>query len=146
MANPPTKRKRNSAFDDFPVEDAATQAPQQTTQTASKIRPAQADGQPLASQQTPIVERIERLKPSQMMPDRFQPRRLLPSGLRELFYQGGLDCYQTAERWLALSRQDNAHRPRSTACWRWANPLTNTARSNQSPARGSRQMTGATFS
>ncbi len=104
MPNPP-KRIRHSAFDDFPAEDAVSENIQpQTTQTTSKIR------NPQAENQLPVVERIERLKPSQMMPDRFQPRRLLPANLRVSFFSGELDCYQTAERWLALSRQDNAHR------------------------------------
>jgi len=52
------------------------------------------------------VERIERLKPSEMMPDRFQPRRLLPPALREAFFSGKSNCYQTAMDWLTLSRSD----------------------------------------
>ena len=104
MSNPP-KRIRHSAFDDFPVEDAVSEKIEpQTTQTTSKINIPQTENQP------PVVERIERLKPSQMMPDRFQPRRLLPASLRGPFFSGALDCYQTAEQWLALARQDNAHR------------------------------------
>ena len=57
-----------------------------------------------------IIERIERLKPSQMMPDRFQPRRLLPSSIRMDFFAGNLTCYQAAAEWLALARQDPGHR------------------------------------
>lgn len=52
------------------------------------------------------VERIERLKPSQMLPDRFQPRRLLPAEIRADFYGGRINCYQAALEWLALSRTD----------------------------------------
>ena len=105
MANPP-KRTRHSAFDDFPVEDATTDILQKPAPEASpsKIRAPQTETV------LPQVERIERLKPSQMMPDRFQPRRLLPFALRESFFNGELDCYQTAERWLALAKQDNAYR------------------------------------
>ena len=51
------------------------------------------------------MERIERLKPSQMLPDRFQPRRLLPAALRPAFFSGRIDCYQAAAEWLALSQQ-----------------------------------------
>ncbi|MEM5774367.1 MAG: hypothetical protein AAGU05_05140, partial [Anaerolineaceae bacterium] len=105
MANQP-KRTRHSAFDDFPVEDATTDILQKSTAepAPSKLR--------LSGTETPLpqVERIERLKPTQMMPDRFQPRRLLPFALRESFFNGELDCYQTAERWLALAKQDNAYR------------------------------------
>jgi hypothetical protein len=52
------------------------------------------------------VERIERLRPSQMMPDRFQPRRLLPTEIRERFFRGEIDCYQAAREWLKLADKD----------------------------------------
>lgn len=51
-------------------------------------------------------ERVERLKPSQVFPDRFQPRRMLPLELRANFYSGRINCYQAALEWLALSRSD----------------------------------------
>jgi hypothetical protein len=56
------------------------------------------------------VERIERLKPSQMRPDRFQPRRLLPAAIRGRFFSGELDCYQAAQEWLALAAGDRGWR------------------------------------
>lgn len=103
MSPPASKRKRHSAFDDFPVEQ------ENQEENPQKIS---APGQALHSEQIPetAVERIERLKPSQMIPDRFQPRRLLPASIREPFFSGQIDCYQAAERWLALARQDSAHR------------------------------------
>lgn len=52
------------------------------------------------------VERIERLKPSQMIPDRFQPRRLLPARIRNKFYASEIDCYQAASEWLRISERD----------------------------------------
>lgn len=58
------------------------------------------------------VERIERLKPSQMMPDRFQPRRLLPAQIRRRFFRGEIDCYQAAREWLQLAERDAAWRDR----------------------------------
>lgn len=104
MANQP-KRTRHSAFDDFPVEENAPDGGAPSVREApGKIRPPAQETPP------PQVERIERLKPGQMMPDRFQPRRLLPAALRESFFNGELDCYQTAERWLALSRQEVSYR------------------------------------
>jgi hypothetical protein len=52
------------------------------------------------------VERIERLKPSQMLPDRFQPRRLLPASLRMAFFNGQIDCYKAAADWLVIAQRD----------------------------------------
>lgn len=92
---PPTNRKRSSAFDDFPAND--------------DISPAHNELKPIPGQvktQVQPVERIERLKPSQMLPDRFQPRRLLPASLRQAFFSGKIDCYQAAAEWLNLSKND----------------------------------------
>lgn len=63
---------------------------------------------PLSGDAAPEGEdgRILRLKPSQMLPDRYQPRRILPAGLRAAFFNGELDCYQAAEKWLALAKTD----------------------------------------
>ena len=52
------------------------------------------------------VERIERLVPSQMMPDRFQPRRLLPEKIRRRFFDNAIDCYAAAHAWLELAEGD----------------------------------------
>lgn len=91
---PPT-RKRSDAFEDFPAGDALAKTTGQPGQSAQKE-------QATASQ----VERIERLKPSQMLPDRFQPRRLLPSSVREDFFSGRINCYQAASRWLELGKHE----------------------------------------
>jgi hypothetical protein len=86
-------RKRFNAFDDLDTQKPGT----------DKVKPSILNGD---GKNAPAVERIERLVPSQMMPDRFQPRRLLPSSLREEFYTGRRDCYQTAFEWLAMARAD----------------------------------------
>jgi hypothetical protein len=128
-------RKRFSAFDDFPVTpgsapdwqsddaapdaghvntehaDAPTQDAGKTAPTGSGARDSAAAGlydspHVLAAPEAPAVERIERLKPSQMMPDRFQPRRLLPTPLRRAFFTGQINCYQAAEQWLQMSKGD----------------------------------------
>lgn len=93
---PPQNRKRFSAFEDFPSEAAAVQVP------APTVAPAASNGGQ--------VERIERLKPSQMLPDRFQPRRMLPAKLRASFFSGEIDCYQAASAWLELAKDDSAMR------------------------------------
>lgn len=97
---PPT-RKRASAFEDFPLEPVQGPEPN----SAQAILPG-----PRASGQAPSaqIERIERLPPSQMMPDRFQPRRLLPASIRAAFFSGQIDCYQAAEAWLKMARTDSA--------------------------------------
>lgn len=94
----PASRKRSSAFEDFPAQDGASEA-------AAKITPSTPE--PAGP---PSVERIERLKPSEMMPDRFQPRHLLPAPLRAGFFSRQTDCYQTASNWLVLARSDAAYR------------------------------------
>ncbi|MCX6055437.1 MAG: hypothetical protein NTZ74_11105 [Chloroflexi bacterium] len=86
-------RKRFNAFDDL--------SSKETIQP--KIKPASLSD-PVSS--TPLVERIERLVPSQMIPDRFQPRRLLPVSLRSDFFGNRINCYQAALEWLALARAD----------------------------------------
>jgi len=93
-------RKRSNAFDDFPA--AENQPAPQAADPG--VKPVQPD-------QSARVERIERLKPSQMFPDRFQPRHLLPAPLRPAFYGGRIDCYQAAAEWLALSHQEASYRP-----------------------------------
>src|SRR5512138_4042634 len=91
-------RKRFNAFDDFPTgDDNPPAAPEPQPPILARVEPV-----PSAQ-----VERIERLKPSQMMPDRFQPRRLLPTVLRQPFYSGQIDCYQAAHQWLQMAKSDN---------------------------------------
>jgi hypothetical protein len=84
-------KKRYNAFEDFPTETGEL-----------KFRTS---GEKIAELS---VERIERLKPSQMMPDRFQPRRLLPADIRVPFFTGGMNCYEAAEEWLAQAKSDDA--------------------------------------
>ena len=102
----PSRRKRSNAFDDFPAVEDAQQGPAPETPTPANLGVTPAAGQPTAAQ----VERIERVKPSQMLPDRFQPRRLLPAALRPAFFSGRIDCYQAASEWLALSKNENSMR------------------------------------
>ena len=84
-------KKRYNAFEDFPTETGEL-----------KFRTS---GEKIAELS---VERIERLKPSQMMPDRFQPRRLLPADIRVPFFSGSMNCYEAAEEWLAQAKSDDA--------------------------------------
>ena len=104
----PSQRKRSNAFDDFPAVEGARPGPAASPETPLPANPAVT---PAAGQvSTPQVERIERVKPSQMLPDRFQPRRLLPAALRPAFFSGRIDCYQVAGEWLALSKNENSMR------------------------------------
>lgn len=90
-------RKRFSAFDDLsnnPSEPAKIRVPDMLSESVD----------------TPQVERIERLKPSQMRPDRFQPRRLLPPAIRQAFFSGKINCYQAALEWLDMAQNDAGSR------------------------------------
>jgi hypothetical protein len=93
------KRKRYSAFDDFPVDDTRSGDVPRESKLSSLTEGAE----------QPRLERIERMKPSQMIPDRFQPRRLLPAAFREDFFSGQIDCYQAAAKWISLTRRDQGH-------------------------------------
>lgn len=90
---PPSKKKRFNAFEDFPI----------TEEKPISSVPTVAEGK----NTTKEVERIERLKPSEMMPDRFQPRRLLPMHIRNSFFSGKIDCYQAASEWIKFGQQDS---------------------------------------
>jgi len=107
----PSQRKRSNAFDDFPGDSAPATPPPASPAPAAPgaQRPAatSAARSPLGSAKAPQVERIERLKPSQMLPDRFQPRRLLPASLRPAFFGGQTDCYHAAGEWLAMAKADS---------------------------------------
>lgn len=95
---PPSRtRKRSNAFEDFPFEQPANM--DGVEPGSSLVGHFDLDGEPQ-------VERIERLKPSQMMPDRFQPRRLLPPEIRNAFFDGMIDCYKAAAEWLDMARSD----------------------------------------
>ena len=96
----PGSRKRSSAFDDFPVSHPGDSLQGQAPQAKIPLPP---------KEELPEVERIERLKPSQMLPDRFQPRHLLPHTLRNAFFSGQIDCYQAAAKWLALARGERGY-------------------------------------
>ena len=91
-----SKKKRFNAFEDFPTPDVKPASKLNSTQESTQIRQD--------------IERIERLKPSEMMPDRYQPRRLLPMHIRQAFYSGEIDCYQAAGEWLKFAQHDSGVR------------------------------------
>lgn len=97
---PPKSRQRFNAFDDFPGNEDPIQENQGKLSTFVQSE----------SKSLPKLERIERLSPSKMLPDRFQPRRLLPTHIRQRFFDGEIDCYQAAGEWLNLSKSDASFR------------------------------------
>ena len=90
---PPSKKKRFNAFEDFPANE------EKPISNLTSI--------PSTSEAPVEMERIERLKPSEMMPDRFQPRRLLPMHIRQAFFSGEIDCYEAAWEWIKFSQHDS---------------------------------------
>ena len=93
---PSQNKKRFNAFDDLAQDAAGSLSGIGSTPLTPSLSPIAA------------VERIERLAPSQMLPDRFQPRRLLPPSIRQDFFSGKIDCYQAAASWLDMTRSDPA--------------------------------------
>jgi hypothetical protein len=75
--------------------------------------PAPARAPAAAERPAPQVEAIERIPPSKMVPDRFQPRPVLPVELHTRFHAGKIDCYQAAAEWLRLAESDLGHRNRT---------------------------------
>ena len=92
----PKKKQRFNAFEDFPVRE---EKPISNLNSISENQETVKE-----------IERIERLKPSEMLPDRFQPRRLLPLHIRQAFFAGEIDCYQAAADWLKFAQQDSGVR------------------------------------
>ncbi len=70
------------------------------------------EARPAPARVEPRRELIERVRPSQMVPDRFQPRPILPVELHRRFFAGEIDCYGTAAEWLQLAEADKGHRDR----------------------------------
>ena len=94
------RKRRANALEDFQTPDFSADASRKAGQPADPVTAALI---PAGSRR---VERIERLTPGEMIPDRFQPRRLLPQSLREDYFSGRITCYEAAALWLALGRKD----------------------------------------
>jgi hypothetical protein len=63
----------------------------------------QADGffdAPQSKRTRPQSARVVSIPLSQIIPDRFQPRPILPPDLKKLFFSNQEDCYLVARRWL----------------------------------------------
>jgi hypothetical protein len=98
MAKPSREqRERRDPFDDFEVEQQI-QAPavQGVADQAVEIPEA--------------ISGIELLPPSRMIPDRFQPRPLLPIEIANRFFRGEIDCYEAAGEWIQQAKKDEGMR------------------------------------
>ena len=87
------QRERRDPFNDFEVE-------QQVQAPAVKDVAAGSPDLPQA------ISGIELLPPSRMIPDRFQPRPLLPIDIANRFFKGEIDCYEAAEAWTKQAQKD----------------------------------------
>lgn len=52
------------------------------------------------------ARRVETLPLSIILPDRYQPRPLLPSWIRVRFFAGEISCYEAAQAWLTAAKED----------------------------------------
>ena len=94
MSKPTRKqRQRHDPFNDFEVEDESQPAPVPTSVA-------------VADDLTETISGIELLSPSKMIPDRFQPRPLLPLDIATRFFGGEIDCYQAARAWMKQASAD----------------------------------------
>ena len=94
MSKPNRKqRQRHDPFNDFEVEEQSQPAPVTTAVAVADDLPETISG-------------IELLSPSKMIPDRFQPRPLLPLDIATHFFGGEIDCYQAAQAWMKQSSTD----------------------------------------
>ncbi len=73
--------------------------------------------------QTPAVapggrqarKRVTRVPVSQILPDPYQPRPLLPPEIKQDFFAGQLNCFEAARAWLALAEKEPAEAGRVQA-------------------------------
>jgi hypothetical protein len=94
MSKPTRKqRQRHDPFNDFEVEGQSQPAPVPTSVAVADDIPVTISG-------------IELLSPSKMIPDRFQPRPLLPLDIATRFFGGEIDCYQAARAWMKQASAD----------------------------------------
>ena len=95
MSKPTRKqRQRHDPFNDFEVEEQSQPAPVPTAVAVVDDLPETISG-------------IELLSPSKMIPDRFQPRPLLPLDIATRFFGGKIDCYQAARAWMKQASADD---------------------------------------
>jgi len=64
------------------------------------------------SQGSQRARRVETLPLSIILPDRYQPRPLLPSWIRYRFFAGEISCYEAAQAWLEAAEEDTGIRNR----------------------------------
>ena len=57
-------------------------------------------------------KRVARVPVSQILPDPYQPRPLLPPSIKKEFFAGRIDCYAAARAWLELAESDPAESDR----------------------------------
>lgn len=95
-----TRRVRfNPLEEEFPEEAADSVHHTEHAVVGMGKGPAQETG-------APVVSRIEQLPPSKMIPDRFQPRRVLPASIRRSYFLGDSDCYMAADDWIKAASKD----------------------------------------
>jgi hypothetical protein len=86
--------------------------PKRTVRDFSTLIPAedrQADGffeEQRREAHRPAAARLVSIPLSQVIPDRFQPRPILPLEIKESFFRGEIDCYQAARTWMEWAKSD----------------------------------------
>ncbi len=60
-------------------------------------------------------KRVTRVPVSQILPDPYQPRPLLPPEIKQAFFAGELNCFEAARAWMALAEKEPAEAERVQA-------------------------------
>ena len=82
---------------------------------------SQADGyfaqQPVSQAEARVSGgKISSFPLSQIWPDRFQPRLIIPPDLRDRFFSGDINVYETAFEWIKRAKGEEAEEYRALDC------------------------------
>lgn len=98
------KREAKNPFDEFVGEDAFGVEAKSMTGNEAPMQGETDYG---------VTAAVEAIPVDQVFPDVYQSRHpILPSGIRERFWDGDIDCFQAAREWLEMAKDHPAYQAR----------------------------------